>query len=1125
MLRLETGLASCQSEEILPKGTILGQFCVIVKDNIDFNEETQPGSGTTRHTNGIIIQPTLPADTPIQVTPKKTIEISKRKRTFDSARAPLSSYMPRPEKGPSKQYAFTEASVKTILDSLTETTSNVKLFERIESKLYFEYQLLKHSTIEDRHIPSWSGFNVHLSNTILFRSQIGYLPVIPASPTNMDTIQTIGDRCLEIMEKLKLSNVVVVFDQAVYCKFQEIRLGNPTWENKIIPRLGEFHTCMSFLSIIGKRFGSAGLIDILVAQGSVNGVVGGKMYNRAVRCHKVLSEAMFMQLLDCFFDSIETEELLSAFQRVVQSLQSYYEDDEYSTIPKFYDITKTQSFVQVEEAFNGYIQHFCKTNQTFNLWISYLEMTGLLFNFIHATRTSDWNLHLDVLTEMLPYYSAYDRIHYTRWLPIYLIEMTNLSKTHPHCFENLRKKGYWTAQRTTGPYSALACDQTIEQTLNKQSKTKGGIVGFTLSPSAVDRWTLSRPARASIVDATEKMAGINAPKNTQKYLSKPNIEKYNSDVAKVKSTLSTMINPFDISSTSKHLVCISSGVQAQIKIAEDYSKALEIGKQKMKTYLNSLIETQNYSTPIPQCNLKTFSDNMKKIKSSLEPKQVKFRNDRKMFGRLLIAAQKRPVEFKDMLCNPSGAAPLSLSNPDNTLCKTSKVMLLHKIEEHVGGTLHHVQVSEKLPKAALILDAMAELHSLRLPLPPTFGELSSLILSKIIAKAKRHHCQRVDFVVDRYLQTTIKSTERLRRLIWGVSTLTIFGKQQKTPQQWKKFLTGDKNKTALLKFLFDTWSLTEGDIEVFTTFEDRCRKLTPGDRLDETALECNHEEADTRLLLHAKNASINCENIIISSPDTDVAVIALSLCNISDVKRLYFLTGTGKNKRMLNITSINNCLGPKICTALIGLHCFTGCDSTSAFFGKGKVRAFNLLLSKEKYKDTFSKLGDDFFIAQSDDLFIKLEEFVCDLYGDDGRNINEARYRLFCRTSATEENLPPTKSALLQHAKRACYQAAIHRRSLNPKIDFPSPVGYGWNLTKDLDLEVKWFSEATTSINLHSIVTCGCSTGCESARCSCKKNDLPCIELCQCKQCKNSISAVDEPAEDSDDSDDEEDIP
>ena len=60
----------------------------------------------------------------------------------------------------------------------------------------------------------------------------------------------------------------------------------------MVVRIGSFHTICAFLAAIGKRFGDAGLADVLVesgieGSGSVAGVVEGRQYNRAVRTHKV----------------------------------------------------------------------------------------------------------------------------------------------------------------------------------------------------------------------------------------------------------------------------------------------------------------------------------------------------------------------------------------------------------------------------------------------------------------------------------------------------------------------------------------------------------------------------------------------------------------------------------------------------------------------------------------------------------------------------------------------------------------------------------------------------------------------------------------------------------------------
>ena len=58
-----------------------------------------------------------------------------------------------------------------------------------------------------------------------------------------------------------------------------------------------FHTIITLLAIIGKRFQDAGLLDTciesgIIAEGSVYGVLEGRMYSRAARVHKIIYEAL-----------------------------------------------------------------------------------------------------------------------------------------------------------------------------------------------------------------------------------------------------------------------------------------------------------------------------------------------------------------------------------------------------------------------------------------------------------------------------------------------------------------------------------------------------------------------------------------------------------------------------------------------------------------------------------------------------------------------------------------------------------------------------------------------------------------------------------------------------------------
>jgi len=126
---------------------------------------------------------------------------------------------------------------------------------------------------------------------------IGYLPSINAPATQMSTVFEILNQAKRIKDMLQLSSIVCVFDQALYAKACEVVWKHPTEFHDVVLRMGAFHTICNLLAIIGKRFSDAGLRDLavesgIVAEGSINGVLEGKKYNRSLWMHKIIYEAL-----------------------------------------------------------------------------------------------------------------------------------------------------------------------------------------------------------------------------------------------------------------------------------------------------------------------------------------------------------------------------------------------------------------------------------------------------------------------------------------------------------------------------------------------------------------------------------------------------------------------------------------------------------------------------------------------------------------------------------------------------------------------------------------------------------------------------------------------------------------
>lgn len=275
-------------------------------------------------------------------------------------------------------------------------------------------------------------------------------------------------------------------------------------------------------------------------------------------------------------------------------------------------------------------------------------------------------------------------------------------------------------------------------------------------------------------------------------------------------------------------------------------------------------------------------------------------------------------------------------------------------------------------------------------------------------------------------------------------------------------------------------------------------------------LESDHEETDTRLILHAFHAhNQQYPNIILHSPDTDVAIIALHFASSLSDSVVYMATGVGNKKCIISITGMATILGKEFTDALPGVHAVSGCDTVSSFHGKGKRTCFTLR-KEEPYTAALGRLGESFQLGT--DVIGDLEKFVCRLYKAKTDKVDDARYELFCSSTPEERCLPPNKDCLIQHLKRANYQARIWRLSSNAKMNVPLPSrNYGW-LVKDNSVQILWMEGDPAPPNVLKNTFCSCKVSkCAHGRCSCLSEHLKCTELCQCgSECENQSSDDDD---------------
>ena len=108
-------------------------------------------------------------------------------------------------------------------------------------------------------------------------------------------------RSLKIVSSLNLKSIVCVFDQAIYSKAIEIKWKEQEKFSSCVSMMGMFHMLVMYMHILSKRFCDAGVRDVLIqssiiAEGSVDKVLCGKMYYRGVRMYKLMYEAITRKL-------------------------------------------------------------------------------------------------------------------------------------------------------------------------------------------------------------------------------------------------------------------------------------------------------------------------------------------------------------------------------------------------------------------------------------------------------------------------------------------------------------------------------------------------------------------------------------------------------------------------------------------------------------------------------------------------------------------------------------------------------------------------------------------------------------------------------------------------------------
>ena len=699
--------------------------------------------------------------------------------------------------------------------------------------------------LKEGEIVSWGAFHSRdpqYSSSTTTSAISALLPLFPDQAKSIAMIRHAMDMIKLSVNHLNPGQVpVIALDQPLYAVAKEIQWN---WsdiygEEKFVVMFGGLHIEMAFLKVVGGWLEGSGwtsaLVDANVATpGTAESFIKAASVTRSRRAHQVTALCLFILLQ-------------KAFTKYKEGVAS---GDNIMT----FDSWRTQQV---------------STTPQFQYWHTALQLELLLLTFIKSLRAADFKLYVDVLYKMLPWFFAMNHSNYARWLSVHLRDMRSLDQKVPDVAAEF-KKGLFTVNKTPKRFSAIAIDQAHEQN-NGMVKGDGGAVGLTENPNALRRWMLSGPEMARLVNEFD--AGMDPDAKAKENLKHHEEHRsfqisFHQDVKSLVTAVEDLGNPF-LEETSD-LFVLDTKVVAEESAVSRMRQIESEGKKQCETFISErLVERKKPLTdPITRNKLSFFATSSQK--SSRATQQLSsMKRDCSLFSRLYISCQTRNGDLDEIFKHENQGCPPSLSDQGN--------LRLPKKKSELTEYLQALTVPQsQMPKDVnvVIIDGAAVVNMVKPGNERTFSGYAAGSFIPYI-KAQLFHVNRLDIVWDEYLENSLKATTRSKR---GSGVRQRVAADNKLPGNWKEFLRADQNKQDLFKYLTECVTSIDVDKQVISTYGRQVLSTIPipSNNIGRLA-PCNHEEADTRMLLHAADATqCGYTKILLRTVDTDVLVLAVA---------------------------------------------------------------------------------------------------------------------------------------------------------------------------------------------------------------------------------------------------------
>ncbi len=555
---------------------------VFAMDNLDWKKKTLDG-GSFNATSAIIIE-NEQTERFQEGASLPTSTCDRRKTFYDVADPPVPMcHISAKDRQRSRSLEHIE-KLESLATSSDGTAEDLLLIWHL-ARMVTTSQLLN-APPDAGILPGFSAFCAGL-HPHRQASTIGYLPLIPASPTDPAVLKEEMKRLVNTSCALGDKYTIITGDQATYELAVTIRDKHRDDFGSVILLLGGFHQAHNYMKAVCKIIRDAGAEDLLVAaglcqEGTVKKMFGEKAdYYQTLHALRILSEAMwhlYWEAFEIWAAYRETEHWKSQVKNVVKKL---FEKDATAT-QKLETIQMSHPHLSVLQEQMLLFQESLSEQPTSVFWSIFLEMSDILHRFIYYQREGNWVGHLCESVQMLPYLTAAGHYKYGQQsLPLYLAEMKKLPETAPEVHEALMA-GAFVGRRADGSHNGVSPDMLLEQTYNADAKEASGLDGITLNPAAWMKWLYTKPLTAAISAELKSMLHLHS--------SSPHHESGSSRVTRdaemvVKVMAAVETNPF--TTATPCLINISTGQCADSTVKDNLTNVKVLGLKALSESLSS----------------------------------------------------------------------------------------------------------------------------------------------------------------------------------------------------------------------------------------------------------------------------------------------------------------------------------------------------------------------------------------------------------------------------------------------------------------------------------------------------------------------------------------------------------